>query len=116
MLFFFGALLAFILCIFKLKEKEEKENEEDKVKLQDNIVNATALGTSSDTNDLFNIRISRMSKRRNTMGYKFKLTDERKKTEIVIHTLIEEENEEDCESEKRKTSADNKDVNFIAFQ
>ena len=114
--FFFGALLAFILCIFKLKEKEEKENEEDKVKLQDNIVNATALGTSSDTNDLFNIRISRMSKKRNTMGYKFKLTDERKKTEIVIHTLIEEENEEDCKSEKRKTSADNKDVNFIAFQ
>ncbi len=59
--FFLGVLLAFILCIFKCKEKEEKkekENEEGKV-LQDNIVNAIALGTSSDTNDLFNIRISR---------------------------------------------------------
>ncbi len=50
------------------------------------------------------------------MSYKFKFTNERKKTEIVINTLIEEENEEDCESEKRKASHDNGEVNFTNFQ
>ena len=111
--FFVGDILAFILGIFKCREKYEKD--ENEVKYHENIINATALGTSSDTNDLFNIGISKMNKRRKTMQYKYKFKDDRKNTEILLQTLKEEENEDDDEKEKKNNNDDNKETNLTVF-
>jgi len=106
--------LAFILGIFKCREKYEKD--ENEVKYHENIINATALGTSSDANDLFNIGISKMNKRRRkTMQYKYKFKDDRKNTEILLQTLKEEENEDDDEKEKKNNNDDNKETNLTVF-
>ena len=113
--FFVGDILAFISGIFKCREKYEKD--ENEVKYHENIINATALGTSSDTNDLFNIGISKMNKRRKTMQYKYKFKDERKNTEILLQTLKEEDNEDDNDNEKEKkiNNGYNKETNLTVF-
>ena len=101
--FFTGVIIAFILWYFKSKE-EVNEEEDEKVTLQDNIVTVTAAGTTSDVNDLFNMRMSRMSIKRqrgSTLNYKLRATnDKRNNTEIMLQSIFEEndlenENEND---------------------
>jgi len=101
--FFTGVIIAFILWYFKSKE-EANEEEDEKVTLQDNIVTVTAAGTTSDVNDLFNMRMSRMSIKRQrgyTLNYKLRATnDKRNNTEIMLQSIFEEndlenENEND---------------------
>ena len=93
--FFTGVVIAFILWYFKNKE-EVSEEESDKVTLEDHIVTVTAGGTTSDVNDLFNRRMSTMNKRNKTVSYKFRPTNNRKNTEIMLQSIFEEN---DLESE-----------------
>ena len=87
--FFTGVVIAFILWYFKNKE-EVSEEESDKVTLEDHIVTVTAGGTTSDVNDLFNRRMSTMNKRNKTVSYKFRPTNNRKNTEIMLQSIFEE--------------------------
>lgn len=55
----------------------------------------TALGTSSDANDLFNMKMPRLNKRSNTVAYKSKAMSNRRNSEIMLKTIFEENNMED---------------------
>ena len=92
--FFVGVIIVFLLWYLKSKEVD-KEEEPDIIKLGENIVTVTALGTSSDANDLFNMKMPRLNKRSNTVAYKSKAISNRRNSEIMLKTIFEENNMED---------------------
>ena len=80
--FYFGVVIAFILCFFKYREGESEKGK-NKVKIEDHIVNVNLM--NSNDNDLLNLKINEIKDKSN----------KNEKKEIMLTTLFD-----DMESEK----------------
>ena len=80
--FYFGVVIAFILCFFKYREGESEKGK-NKVKIEEHIVNVNLM--NSNDNDLLNLKINEIKDKSNKND----------KKEIMHTTLFD-----DMESEK----------------
>ena len=101
--FYIGVLIVFLLCFFKYKEKVIIDS--DEVKLEDNIVNLSAISSGTDANDFFSIEMPK-PKRSKSMRYSIKRDDENNVDNSILSSIFEEiEKEADDEKSKRLQSS-----------
>ena len=104
--FYFGVIIVFFLCICKYKEGKINKDFIVDIDINESIVNIAAIGSGTDTNDLFSFKMP-VPKRSQTVRYPSKNRNENeiKGGKIYLSTIAErcnmEDEDENSESSER---------------